>query len=246
VSTSNSETSLELFLRILDRLVLLLGLVLLGIWLGARLHSLLSSRIALWQFSESVGQVDSTHPSTTAGDPLEAGAIDFTLWGKARANAYRMSLALKLAPPIAVLKIPKVHLIAPVFNGTDDVTLNRGVGRIAGTAMPGQDGNLGVAGHRDGFFRSLKDVSVGDVVEIASREEQDTYVVTTMEIVEPTNVSVLDSGPVSTLTLVTCYPFYFVGDAPKRFIVTALLTQRDPMQEARVSPSEINSIEKEK
>jgi sortase A len=222
--------------------MLVIGVALLVVYFAAQLHSLLFSRIALWQFDRESGHMVANLSAEEDGFPSE-GPVDFGLWAKTRTKAYQMSLVFKLAPPIAILKIPKVHLTAPVFNDTDDITLNRGVGRIAGTAMPGRDGNLALAGHRDGFFRRLEDISVGDVIEIATREETDTYVVDTMEIVEPSDVSVLDSGPVDTVTLVTCYPFYFVGDAPERFIVKAMLTHRHLLQEARVSPPETNSTE---
>ena len=101
--------------------------------------------------------------------------------------------------------------------------LNRGVGRIIGTARPGGPGNIGIAGHRDGFFRGLKDISVGDDVELTTTKERATYIVDQIEIVSPTDVRVLQPRGVSSLTLVTCYPFYFVGDAPNRFIVHASL-----------------------
>jgi sortase A len=222
--------------------MLVIGVALLVVYFAAQLHSLLFSRIALWQFDRESGHMGANLSTQEDGFSSEA-PVDFGLWAKTRTKAYQMSLAFKLAPPIAVLKIPKVRLTAPIFNGTDDITLNRGVGRIAGTAMPGHDGNLALAGHRDGFFRRLEDISVGDVIEIATRDETDTYVVNTMEIVEPADVSVLDSGPVDTVTLVTCYPFYFVGDAPERFIVKARLTHRHLLQEARVSSPETNSTE---
>lgn len=233
------------WLRGADRPVLLIGVVLLGFYLGAEVHSFVFSRLALAQSDPGGGHAVLRSFSTQV-DPLTGKMVDFGLWGKTRAKAYEMSLSLPLDPPIAVLTIPKVHLTVPVFDGTGDITLNRGVGRIAGTALPGQDGNLAIAGHRDGFFRSLKGLSVGDVVGIATREERDTYVVSSMEIVQPSDVSVLEPGPVTMLTLVTCYPFYFLGSAPERFIVKASLTHRFPMQQAQASPQEINSREKEK
>ena len=222
--------------------MLVIGVALLAVYSVARLHSLLFSRIALWQFDRASGQTGANLSREEDDSPAER-PVDSSLWAKTRTKAYQMSLAFKLAPPIAILKIPKVHLTAPVFNGTDDITLNRGVGRIAGTAMPGHHGNLAIAGHRDGFFRNLKDISVGDAIEIATREETDTYVVETMEIVKPNDVGVLDPGPANTVTLVTCYPFYFVGDAPERFIVKALLTRHHLLQEARVSSPETDSTE---
>jgi sortase A len=149
------------------------------------------------------------------------GAPDFTLWNPKRVIAYRDSLSTKTDLPLAILHIPKIALEVPVFNGTDDLTLNRGVGRILGTAQIGQAGNFGIAGHRDGFFRGLKDVARDDIVELILPDRTDLYVITQMQIVSPDDVSVLAPTPTPTLTLVTCFPFYYVGDAPQRYIVTA-------------------------
>jgi sortase A len=126
---------------------------------------------------------------------------------------------------MAVLSIDKLRIRVPVFDGTDDLVLNRGVGWIMGTARPGEAGNIGIAGHRDGFFRGLKDIIVGDAVELKTLEEQATYIVDQIEIVNPESVEVLQPGGVPSLTLVTCYPFYFIGSAPQRYIVHATLKQ---------------------
>jgi sortase A len=113
----------------------------------------------------------------------------------------------------------------PVFEGTDELQLNRGVGWIAGTARPGQDGNIGIAGHRDGFFRALKDVKTGDKLDISTLHGLRRYAVDEIEIVTPDNVGVLQRRAAPSVTLVTCYPFYFIGDAPQRWIVHARLTE---------------------
>ena len=149
--------------------------------------------------------------------------MDTSLWSDKRIRAYNESLGHAFGTPLAVLSIPKIHLEVPVFDGTDDVTLDRGVGRITGTARPGQVGNLGIAGHRDGFFRGLKDVTTGDEIKLALPEGEATYVVDQITVVNPQDVSVLQPRPVSSITLVTCFPFYFVGSAPERYIVSASL-----------------------
>jgi sortase A len=95
--------------------------------------------------------------------------------------------------------------------------------------MPGDAGNVGIAGHRDGFFRGLKDISVGDEIDLIMTKEKTTYVVDQIEIVSPADVHVLEPRSTSSLTLVTCYPFYFVGDAPQRFIVHAAIASRRPL-----------------
>src|SRR6185503_18622734 len=107
------------------------------------------------------------------------------------------------------------------------VTLDRGVGHIEHTAAPRSDGNSGIAGHRDGFFRGLKDIGSGDAIELETLGEREVYRVDRMWIVDPTDVSVLDPTPTPSLTLVTCYPFYFVGSAPQRYIVRAVRTESD-------------------
>ena len=128
--------------------------------------------------------------------------------------------------PLAVLRIPKVGLEVPVLRGTDPRTLDRAVGHIEGTTEPGKDGNSGIAGHRDGFFRGLKNIAAGDTIELDTLEGTDVYRVERTWVVKPQDVSVLDPTPIRALTLVTCYPFYFSGPAPKRFIVRAVLHQR--------------------
>ena len=207
--------------------VLLVGIGLLGVYFGARMHSLLFSQIALDEFDIARAGV------TGAADNLwnNDSDVDVSLWGKSRIKAYRAALATKIQPPIAVLDIPGIGLRAPVFEGTDAMTLNRGLGRIPGTAIPGSNGNLAIAGHRDGFFRGLKDIKPGDTVEVDTRLETDIYIVDFTKIVDPHDVSVLEDQPVATLTLVTCYPFYYIGDAPQRFVVRASLKHRDVLQQ---------------
>jgi sortase A len=109
-----------------------------------------------------------------------------------------------------------------VLPGTDDFVLDRAVGHIDDTALPGTNGNIGIAGHRDGFFRGLKDIAAGDPIELETRKGRELYRVERTWIVDPEDVSVLDPTPVQSLTLVTCYPFYFIGSAPQRFIVRAV------------------------
>jgi sortase A len=127
---------------------------------------------------------------------------------------------------LAILRIPKVHIEVPVFDGTDELVLNRGVGRIIGTSKPGQPGNIGVAGHRDGFFRGLKDIGVGEQIELVTLQGTQKYVVDRIRIVTPDDVSILTDRGFPSLTLVSCYPFYFVGDAPKRYIVQCSFEER--------------------
>jgi len=146
-----------------------------------------------------------------------------SLWDSARIQAYKRTLDVNFPAPEAVLRVPRLGIEVPVLEGTSDLTLNRGVGHIPGTALPGQPGNVAITGHRDGFFRPLKDASIGDVIEVQRRSQTDRYVIRKIKIVFPSDTSVLNSTTDSTLTLVTCYPFYYVGAAPQRYIVQASL-----------------------
>ena len=207
-------------ISIVARFLLVIGAVLIGVYVVARIHAEVMSRAALNQFSQAERK-DPTPSKALGASPDAKHDIDFSLWSMKRITAYEESLSKQFAPPLAVLEIPKIGLEVPVFDGTDDVTLNRGVGRIAGTARPDQGGNVGIAGHRDGFFRGLKDVVVGDRMELRTPARTETYKVDEIRIVKPTDVQVLEDRSVPTLTLVTCYPFYFIGNAPQRYIVRA-------------------------
>ena len=119
------------------------------------------------------------------------------------------------------VEIPRLRITAMVAEGTDVKTLRRAVGHITSTALPGDAGNCALAGHRDTFLRGLGGVRVNDVIRIVTLEHTYTYQVEWSEVVEPRRVDVLDSTDTRSLTLVTCYPFAFVGRAPQRFIVRA-------------------------
>jgi sortase A len=122
---------------------------------------------------------------------------------------------------IGRIEIPRVLLSVVVVEGVDKTTLRRAVGHIPGTALPGEAGNVGLAGHRDTFFRLLKDVKIKDEIQISTLKGNFKYEVVSLRIVDPDNVGVLAPSGENVLTLVTCYPFYFVGPAPKRWIVRA-------------------------
>ena len=210
-----------------ERFLLIAGAMLLAIWLTAFLYGRTSSRFALWRFANAQAAAAQKTDDSKSSD--SSGDVDFSLWNPKRIQAYRDSLLSASSLPVAVLEIAKVKIRVPVFEGTDDLTLNRGAGRIAGTALPGAPGNIGIAGHRDGFFRGLKDISVGDQVDLVMTTERATYIVDQIEIVSPEDVGVLRPRASSSLTLVTCYPFYFVGDAPQRFIVHASIVSHEPI-----------------
>ena len=165
---------------------------------------------------------------------------DNSLWSPERIDAWRKTLSEPAPAPLAVLRIPDIRLEVAILPGTDDRTLDRAVGHIEQTALPGTDGNAGVAGHRDGFFRGLKDLDPGDVIELDTLHGKETYQVQRTWVVDPDDVSVLVPTSGRSLTLVTCYPFYYIGAAPRRFIVRAVLVPADSVKD---SPSSFEFLQ---
>lgn len=230
-NTETNECEGNLAWRILRWLEVLLftsGISLLLIYAGAKIESHFASRAALEKFSSTEPspradtREDAANEATVENDSADP---DFSLWGEGRVRAYRAALDNRSGSPIAVLQVPSIGLVAPLFDGTDRATLNHAVGRIAETAWPGEPGNIGIAGHRDSFFMGLKDLKTGDAIELKTKRGIDTYIVDRTQIVTPRDVSVLQPRSTPSVTLVTCYPFYFIGSAPKRFVVTASLVQ---------------------
>jgi sortase A len=212
----------------LERIFFATGFVLLAVWGMGTLDGIVYSRAAIAKFDAN--NATKVGSSISVSNGLASGSeVGFALSPTKRVQQYKPGLLEKVDAPLAVLRIPKIHLEVPVFNGTDDLTLNRGVGRILGTAPVGAGGNLGIAGHRDGFFRDLKDVAKGDVIELARPGQIiDIYVIDRIQTTKPQDVSVLKSTSVPSLTLVTCFPFHYVGSAPKRYIVRASLWSYTP------------------
>jgi sortase A len=202
-------------------LLLIGGVALIGIYVGMQTHRAIMSRTGLLVFEKARAEADVAQSGGLLLEPSQR--VNVKLWSEKRIAAYEQSLLERFDPPLAVLRIAKVNLEVPVLEGTDDLTLNRGVGHIAGTGRPGEEGNIGIAGHRDGFFRVLKDIGPGDAIEVVTPSRRDIYRVEQIILVYPNDVSVLQSRPGRWLTLVTCYPFYFVGSAPQRYIVQASL-----------------------
>ena len=135
--------------------------------------------------------------------------------------------SVMLAPPAVTqglfgrLSIPRLGLSAIVVEGASNANLRRAAGHIAGTALPGGPGNVGISGHRDTFFRPLRSIRLGDTITLTTPLGEYRYRVVSTKVVAPNDVTVLDPGHLEILTLVTCYPFYFIGPAPNRFIVRA-------------------------
>lgn len=149
-------------------------------------------------------------------------APDQALWSPARVTDYRATLRLPVDAPVAILSVPALELQVPVYPHSNDLSLNRGAALIDGMAAPDSGGNLGIAGHRDGFFRVLKDIRLGDLIEVHTRLKLHRYRVTSIRIVDVGDVQLLADTEDPSVTLVTCYPFYYVGRAPQRFVVSAM------------------------
>jgi sortase A len=122
---------------------------------------------------------------------------------------------------IGEMTMPRLGLSAMVAQGESPAVLKHSVGHLTDTALPGQIGNVVLAGHRDTFFRPLRHVRVGDAITISTRRGDFQYIVESTSVVPPTDLSVLDPVGSHTLTLITCFPFVYVGSAPNRFIVRA-------------------------
>jgi sortase A len=186
-------------LRWLERALLSVGLAL-GVWCGAVL--LEAHFVAKMPIPDPPKVATTSVPVTTVLPAPGTGA-----W-------------------VAKLDAPSVRLSATVLEGSDDATLARGAGHIEETAFPGQPGNIGIAGHRDTTFRAVRDLRTGDPLELTTGDRTYRYLITKTFIVEPEDVYVLDPGDRPMLTLVTCYPFTFIGHAPHRYIIQAVLVDQ--------------------
>jgi len=219
------------YVRWIEIALLIVGLLLITIFVTAHIHRAVLSRSALDEFKQAKEDAVGREHTVAKDTPSlwdKKLALDSSSWSSVRIAEYEQSLSSHFEPPLAILRIPKVRLEVVVLPGTDDLTLNRGVGLIEGTNRPGEGGRVGIAGHRDGFFRVLKDVHRGDTIELENLDRIDRYRVDEIVIVSPRDVSVLQPTAVPTLSLVTCYPFYFIGSAPERYIVTASLATSRP------------------
>lgn len=137
------------------------------------------------------------------------------------ARAESSEIAGREGSTLGRIEISRMGLTAMIMEGTDDVTLQHAVGHVSGTSLPGQGGNIALAAHRDTFFRSLRDIRIGDEITLTALNGIHRYRVVSTKVVAPDDTKVLDATSDDILTLVTCYPFSFVGAAPKRFIVCA-------------------------
>jgi sortase A len=207
-------------LRRIERLLWATALLTLGIYAGARTVSVLGQSYGEWSFARTAG-----------GQQISATLFVRYMLGEPEAQPAppvipQTAPGLQPLPAtswMARLEIPRLKYAAMVREGTDGVTLGIGVGHIAGTALPGRAGNVGLAGHRDTFFRKLSEVKVGDAVRLRTLTDDYSYTVTRIKIVEPSENHVLAYTEEPSLTLVTCYPFWGLGPAPRRYIIQAMM-----------------------
>ncbi len=210
------------FLSFLQWTLIIVGVSLLGFWAGSRFQGWTGGNAEIDRFERARAEVRTAavQPTTESDLPLEQ-PVNTSLWAEDRIEEYEESLDHDFDAPLAILRIRKIDLEVAVLAGTTELVLNRGVGHITGTPLPGEAGNVGIAGHRDGYFRGLKDIAIGDVIEMETLASGSNYTITELFIVEPPDVWVLEPTEAPSITLVTCYPFYYAGSAPQRFIVRA-------------------------
>ena len=195
----------------------ILGIVAVSVWAAVSGLGRVGAHQALHEF-------EAFQTLQTARELSVRESPDQRLWSEQRRRAWHLAIGRDAPAPLAVLRIARIDLEVAVLEGTGDWTLNRAVGHIEDTARPGGGGNVGIAGHRDGFFRGLKEIQPGDELELETVSAVDLYRVERTWIVGRDEVSVLDPTAERSVTLVTCYPFYLVGSAPDRFIVRAVWT----------------------
>jgi len=198
--------------KIPERISLLTGAVLLTLAGLAWVDGIAHSRSAIADFERIQNLIVTPAEQST--------------WSEGRKAEYERSLSGDTGSTLAILRIPATGMDVPVFDSQSDTALNRGAGHVSGTALPGSNGNIAIAGHRDGFFRNLKDIEVGAEIEVTTLRGSRIFRVSELRIVDPLEVSVLDPTEDTMLTLITCFPFYFVGPAPERFIVRATLQEQ--------------------
>ena len=156
--------------------------------------------------------------------------------GVAPAPVLAVRRAIPTGNVIGEIEMPRVGLKAIVMQGDSEKVLNRAVGHLPDSALPGEEGNVALAAHRDGLFRPLRSVLPGDAITLRTGERELRYEVLWTAIVPPAAVSVLQPTKGHSLTLVTCFPFYYVGAAPERFVVRARQVESDPKNGSADTP----------
>jgi LPXTG-site transpeptidase (sortase) family protein len=200
----------------------LAGVALTGFFVVQLAQGEVERQVAISSFEQQLpAQPDAADGAAVAFE--ETGEPDTSLWAPGRVADYKASLSQELPPVLGVLEVPTVGLKVPVYQTSSELVMDRAAGVIDGMAYPHEGGNIGISGHRDGYFRVLKDIEVGDPIVLQTLEGEKRFRIDATHIVEKTDTRLLKDTRDQTVTLVTCYPFYFVGHAPQRFIVTASL-----------------------
>jgi len=201
------------FRRALRALLFAAGVVCLGIYCSSYAYRTAYQLYEGWRFDH--GATEAAPAPEEKPAPLPVVLPDPDHGTRSHKRSFSASV-------IGRLSIPRLHISAIVEEGVDDTTLSRAIGHIPGTALPGETGNIGIAGHRDTFFRALKDLQPQDEIDFTTHSGRFHYTVESLRIVEPSDVSVLKPVGGQTLTIVTCFPFQYIGNAPRRFIVHAV------------------------
>lgn len=197
--------------RVARLILLVVGIVGIGIYCEAWLYRTAYQLYENWQFDHASAErtppparkpraLPAVLPDPDRGVPRSPGTVGV----------------------VGRISIPRLNISAIVEEGVDEATLSRAVGHIPGTALPGETGNIGIAGHRDTFFRKLKDLLPDDQIEFTTHSGRYRYTVESLTVVDPSDVSVLEAKGGKILTIVTCFPFHYIGNAPRRFIVHAV------------------------
>jgi sortase A len=231
--------------RRLEKLLLVVGLAGVAIWVGSIVRTSVSQDWANWAFERKLHGQPATvseylasrlGPRTNTKPPV-AEERPSTPTPPAPTEKPPNPPAIGTGEMIGRLAIPRLKLHAVVREGAGGRTLDLALGHIPGTALPGQTGNVGVAGHRDTLFRGLGEIRKTDRIEFQTLSGNYEYEVESTSIVKPQKVSVLDAGQYPEITLVTCYPFHYVGSAPDRFIVKARLVSPNLVSQNMVTQS---------
>jgi sortase A len=170
-----------------------------------------------WRFERALQNAQTAAPPS----PPPSGLPFASQAAADRARAASLGIDGLAGSPLGRIEINSIGVVAMIMEGVDGKTLRLAVGHIPGTPLPGQRGNVALAGHRDTFFRGLRNIHINDEITLTTLHGAYSYSVDSTQVVEPTDTQVLNSTADDFLTLVACYPFYFVGPAPKRFIVRA-------------------------
>jgi len=209
---ANARGNPHCFWRWGARALFAAGVILLGyvawVALQARLYEI---RAQEYLDSAALSRMEKPHASPGLAASIESRPLEGDILGR--------------------IEIARLNVSAAILQGTKARTLRLGVGHIDGTALPGESGNSAIAGHRDTFFRALKDIRLGDEIEIQTATGLSHYQVDWAKVVRPDDLTVLDPSNGPALTLVTCYPFRYLGAAPERFVIRAHIRGLPPSQQ---------------